>query len=108
MPVQIPILLIMLRIIRGAIQIAAVIIELPLLFRLTLKSLTANPKTPFVGWIYSVTDWLAAPFAKILPNGKLSGYPIDSATLAAIIVYAIIAFLVLMILPHPSKDTGRQ
>jgi YggT family protein len=97
----------MLRIIRGAINSAAVIIELLLLFRLTLKFLAANPKTPFVGGIYGITEWLVAPFAKILPNWKLSGFPIDSATLAAIIVYAVIVFLVLMILPGPSKDNVR-
>ena len=100
--------MIMLRIIRGAINIAAVIIELLLLFRFTLKFLAANPKTPFVGWIYGITEWLVAPFAKILPNGKLSGFPIDSATLAAIIVYAVIVFLVLMILPGRSKRNDEQ
>lgn len=93
----------MLGIVRALINIVAFVIELLLVFRLTLKFLAANPDTPFVSWICSITQWLVAPFTKILPNWKYSGFVIDSATLAAIIVYAVVAPLILMILPHLPK-----
>ena len=58
-------------IIRLIINTIAIIIELLLVFRLVLKFLQANPGTPFVAWIYSMTQWLVAPFSKILPNWKI-------------------------------------
>ena len=95
----------MFRIIRALINVVALIIELLLIFRLIFKFLVANAGTPFVAWLYGVTAPLVAPFAKILPNWKFSGFVLDSATLAALIVYAIAGCLLLMILPHSRKKT---
>jgi uncharacterized protein YggT (Ycf19 family) len=94
----------MFRIIRGLVNFASVIIELLLTCRFILKFLTANSATPFVAWIYGITAPLVAPFAKILPNWKYSGYVIDFATLAALIVCAIVAYLILMILPYSGRE----
>ena len=93
----------MFRIIRALINFVAVIIELLLVCRLIFKFLAVNTGTPFVAWIYSITASLVAPFAKILPDWKFSGYVIDFATLAALIVCAIVAYLILMVLPYPGK-----
>jgi len=95
----------MFRIIRALINVVALIIELLLIFRLIFKFLVANAGTPFVAWLYGVTAPLVAPFAKILPDWKFSGFVLDSATLAALIVYAIAGCLLLMILPHSRKKT---
>ena len=93
----------MFRIIRALINFIAVIIELLLVCRLIFKFLVVNTGTPFVAWIYSITAPLVAPFAKILPNWRFSGYVIDFATLAALIVCAIVAYLILMVLPYSGK-----
>ena len=95
----------MFRIIRALINFVALIVELLLIFRLIFKFLVANAGTPFVALIYGITAPLVAPFAKILPNWKFSGFVLDSATLAALIVYAIAGCLLLMILPHSRKKT---
>jgi len=95
----------MFRIIRALINFVALIVELLLIFRLIFKFLVANAGTPFVAWLYGVTAPLVAPFAKILPDWKFSGFVLDSATLAALIVYAIAGCLLLMILPHSRKKT---
>jgi len=95
----------MFRIIRALINFVALIVELLLIFRLIFKFLVANAGTPFVAWLYGVTAPLVAPFAKILPDWKLSRFVLDSATLAALIVYAIAGCLLLMILPHSRKKT---
>jgi hypothetical protein len=78
----------MFRIIRALINIVASIIELLLVFRFTLKGLVANPGTPFVAWLYGITSPLVAPFAKILPDWKFSGFVVHFATLAALVAYA--------------------
>jgi len=97
----------MLRIVRGLINLVVLIIELLLAFRLLLKFLVANPATPFVSWMYGITKWLVVPFAKIFPDWKVSRFVIDSPTLAAIIVYAVVALLILKIVPHPPKQIER-
>ena len=93
----------MFRIIRALINFVAAIIELLLVCRLIFKFLVVNTETPFVAWIYGITAPLVAPFAKILPDWKFSGYVIDFATLAALIVCAIVAYLILMVLPYSGK-----
>jgi uncharacterized protein YggT (Ycf19 family) len=95
----------MFRIIRALINFVAVIVELLLTCRLILKFLVVNTATPFVAWIYSITAPLVAPFTKILPNWKFSGYVIDFATLAALIVCAVVAYLILMILPLSGRES---
>jgi hypothetical protein len=44
-----------------------------------------------------------APFAKILPDWKFSGFVVDFATVAALIVVAIAGSLLLMLFPYPRK-----
>jgi YGGT family len=94
----------MFRIIRALINFVAVIIELLLTIRLIFKFLVVNAGTPFVAWIYGITASLVAPFAKILPDWKFSGFVVDFATLAALIVYAIAGYLILMVLPYSGKE----
>ena len=91
----------MFRILRAFINIVVGIIELLLTFRFIFKFLVVNTGTPFVAWIYNVTGPLAAPFSKILPNWKFSGFVVDFATVAAIIVFALAGYLLLMLFPYP-------
>ena len=93
----------MFRILRAFINIVAGIIALLLTIRLIFEFLVVNTGTPFVAWIYSVTAPLVAPFAKILPNWKFSGFVVDFATVAAIIVFALAGSLLLMLFPYPHK-----
>ena len=95
----------MFRIIRAFINIVVGIIELLLTFRLIFKFFVVNAGTPFVAWLYGVTARLVAPFAKISPDLKFSGFVVDLATLVALIVYAIAGYLILMIIPYPIKET---
>ena len=93
----------MFRIIRAFINIVVGIIELLLSIRLIFKFLVVNTGTPFVAWLYGVTARLVAPFAKILPDWKFSGFVVDFATLAALIVYAIAGYLILLLFPYSGK-----
>ena len=94
----------MIRIIRALINIVVGIIELLLTFRLVFTFLAVNPDTPFVAWLYRVTAPLVAPFAKILPNWKFSGFVVDFATVAALIVFALSGGLLLMVFSYRRKE----
>ena len=93
----------MFRILRAFINIVVGIIELLLTFRLIFKFLVVNTGTPFVAWLYNVTAPLVAPFSKILPNWKFSGFVVDFATVAALIVYSLAGCLLLMLFPYSRK-----
>ena len=96
----------MFRVLRGLVNFAALIIELLLVFRFVFKFFVVNPNTPFVAWMYAITAPLVAPFARILPNLKYSGFVVDFSTLTALIVYAIAAYLILAAIPRPERDIG--
>jgi uncharacterized protein YggT (Ycf19 family) len=93
----------MFRILRAFINIVVGIVELLLTFRLIFEFLVVNTGTPFVSWLYGVTAPLVAPFAKILPNWKFSGFVVDFATVAALIVFALAGSLLLMFFPRSRK-----
>ena len=93
----------MFRILRAFINIVIGIIELLLTFRLILEFVVVNTGTPFVAWLYSVTAPLVAPFSNILPNWKVSGFVVDFATLAAVIVFGLAGTLLLMLIPNSRK-----
>lgn len=82
-------------IVRTIVNLVIGIIEFLLGLRFVFRFLAVNPKTPFVAWIYDTSASLVAPFAKILPDLKLGGFLIDLTTLAALIVYALIGYLIL-------------
>ena len=93
----------MIGILRALINIVVGIIGLLLTFRLIFKFLTVNTDTPFVAWLYGITAPLVAPFAKILPNWRFSGFVVDFATVAALIVFGVAGSLLLMLFPYPRK-----
>ena len=93
----------MFRILRAFINLVVGVIGVLLTFRLIFEFLVVNTGTPFVAWLYRVTDPLVAPFAKILPDWKFSGFVVDFATVAALIVVAIAGSLLLMLFPYPRK-----
>jgi uncharacterized protein YggT (Ycf19 family) len=93
----------MIRILRAFINLVVGVVELLLTFRLIFEFLAVNKGTPFVAWLYGVTAPLVAPFAKILPNWEFSGYVVNFATVAAIIVFALAGGLLLMFFPCPRK-----
>jgi uncharacterized protein YggT (Ycf19 family) len=91
----------MFRILRTFINFVLAVIALLLTARLIFTFFVVNKGAPFVAWIYNVTAPLVAPFSNILPNWKFSGFVVDFATVAAIIVFAIAGSLLLMLIPCP-------
>lgn len=70
------------------------VIEILLAFRIVLSLLGANINSEFGSWIFNNTDSLVAPFQGIFPSPDLAGtFVIDSAAIFALIVYAVVAYL---------------
>lgn len=71
------------------------VIETLLLFRFMLKILGANPGSPFVAFIYSLSGMFVAPFRGIFRTAVAEGIEtvsvLEPATLFAFVVYLVLA-----------------
>lgn len=69
-----------------------------LLLRVLFHLLGANNETPFIQWLYGVSNYFVAPFVGVLPSPAIGTAAIDSASLVAIFIYfvAAIAFVKLI------------
>ncbi len=83
------------------------IIETLLAFRLVFKLLGANPGSPFVSFIYSLSGFFHAPFAGIFSKSTARGVEttavFEPSTVIAMIVYAIIAMGIMKLFVVSSK-----
>lgn len=72
------------------------VLEVLLAFRLVFKLLGANPASPFVAFIYSLTQIFLYPFTGIFPTAVTKGLEVQAilepTTIIAMIVYAVIAW----------------
>jgi uncharacterized protein YggT (Ycf19 family) len=93
----------MTNIVRSFINFVVGIIELLLTFRLIFEFFVVNAGTPFVGWLYGLTAPLVAPFSNILPSWKVSGFAVNFATVAAIIVFAVVGSVLLVLFPYSRR-----
>ncbi len=80
------------------------LLEIILFSRFLLKFLSANPKAIIVGLIYKTTDVIIFPFKFIFPNIHWNGYLIETATLSAMIGYALAVFIIFKLLRIFSED----
>lgn len=71
------------------------VIETLLVFRFTLKILGANPGSPFVSFIYTVSGIFIAPFRGIFHTAVAEGIEtvsvLEPATIFAFLVYLVLA-----------------
>ena len=94
------------RLINSIINVIFTIAEIFLLFRFALKLFAANEAASFVQFIYDTSQPLLAPFEGIFPTVADSGAVIEFSTLCAILVYALLAYL-LMALIDTVYEAGR-
>jgi Fe2+ transport system protein B len=85
--------------------VAAIVILLA--FRFVLMLLAANPANAFASIIYNVTNVLVAPFMTLLPTPAFEGGSIvDVASLVAMVVYPLVAWLFLTLFRILFDDTS--
>ncbi|MBI4033980.1 MAG: YggT family protein [Candidatus Brennerbacteria bacterium] len=83
--------------------------ELLLGLRILLRLLAANPLTPIVDFLYTVTDIIVFPFQGIFSNVQLRGGGIfDVVAITAMVGYPIIVYLLIEILHIIVKDKKRE
>ena len=99
-----------LRTLGAFVAVAFAVIETLLLLRFGFQLAGANPANGFVDFIYDVTRGLVSPFDNIVALESAGDGVLEWGTLIALIVYAAVAFLVMMLLwaassaPSPSGD----
>ena len=99
-----------LRTLGAFVAVAFAVVETLLLFRFGFKLADANPANGFVDFIYDVTKGLVDPFDNIVAAESAGDGILEWGTLIAVIVYAVVAFLILMLIwaassaPSPSGD----
>lgn len=95
-------------VLKSAINVVLSIIELFLGLRLVLKLFGANTGTPFVSWIYEASEPLLYPFRGMFaPSVLEEGVVIEFSTMFAMIVYALIAWLLIELISFIAK-AGRR
>lgn len=73
------------------------LLELLLLFRFVFLLLGANPNSGFVSFIYGLSEVFVMPFYGIFGQVNTSAATLDPATLIAMVVYAILGWVILRI-----------
>lgn len=83
-------------------------LEILLAFRLVLKLMGANPISGFVSFIYSLTQIFIVPFSGIFHLATSQGIEttavFEPGTLVAIIVYAVLAWGIVMLIRIFSRE----
>lgn len=74
------------------------ILETLLAIRLLLRLFAANPDAWFTQFIYGVTWPFVAPFQGVFPNTEVRGSVLEFSTILAMIVYALLAWVILAII----------
>lgn len=74
------------------------LLEAVLGLRFMLKLIAANPNAPFAQLVYGFTDLFLWPFHNLTPAPAAQGMVLETSTLIAMIVYAIIAWSVVKLL----------
>ena len=88
------------------------VLEVLFAFRLVFKLLGANPQSPFVSFIYSVSQAFLSPFSGIFRSAVTKGFETQSVlepmTIIAMIVYAVVAWGIVKLIeiskPHQNTE----
>lgn len=83
------------RLILAILDIVLATITLFLGVRIILKLVTANPETPIVSWIYSLTDGLIYPFQNIFPSVQTGTGIFDVTAIITMVAYILVFYVII-------------
>ncbi len=90
-------------------DVAIMILTFFIGLRFAFELLRANPATPFVDWIYRVSDVLIYPFRGIFANPTVvDGRVFDLVAMIALLAYGLIMYLVMYALDSLFRSTERS
>ncbi len=77
--------------------------------RILLRLFGANPRSPFVDWLYDTTAPLIAPFVGAFPNPVIErGFVIEFASIFALVIYAFLAYLISVLIAWIGREVRRH
>lgn len=93
------------------VWLLAGLLEAVLGLRFVLKLIAANPNAPFAQLVYGFTNLFLWPFHNLTPAPAAQGMVLETSTLIAMIVYAVLAWvmvklLYLIFLPSKSRTVS--
>jgi uncharacterized protein YggT (Ycf19 family) len=90
------------------IYLALGILEILLIIRFMLKLLAANPYASFTSFMYAITEPFVAPFEGVFPSPQTNGgLVLDVAAVLAMIVYALLVWLIVSIIDTVARRPAR-
>jgi hypothetical protein len=84
------------------------VIDIIIAARFLGKLLGASSQSAFVTFIYNVSSPLVAPFKGIFGNGGTSGNTFETASLVAIVVYAVIGWGLVVLIRIVTAPRGTK
>lgn len=90
--------------VRTIINAILAIVAFFLMLRIVFLLFSVNQATPFVSWILSVSGFLIAPFAGIVPNLGLATGVVDIVALISLLAYFLVGYLIISLL-HSLLET---
>lgn len=66
-----------------------------LVTRLIFRFFSTNPQTPFVQWIFEISNSLMVPFVNIVPNLTTQTGVLDLVAVITLIAYLVIGYILL-------------
>lgn len=79
------------------------IIEALILIRILLKLLAANPDAGFSSFMYGITEPFVAFFEGVFPTPASRGSVLELSSVLAIIVYALLAYIIVRVIRIVSR-----
>ena len=70
------------------------VLEVLIAIRFLLRMFGANPNAAFSSAILTITAPFVAPFVGVFPNTQASGAVFEPASLLAIVIYALLAWVI--------------
>jgi uncharacterized protein YggT (Ycf19 family) len=81
------------------------VIEIILALRLIFRLLGANPGNGLVNFLYTISAPLVAPFVGIFRQPVVSGSVLEWSTVIAMIIYAVVAYLIVQLIRTSTRST---
>ena len=79
------------------------VLEALIAIRFVMKALAANPGAAFTQFIYGVTQPFVGPFQGVFPTAQTHGSVIELSALLAIVVYALLAYVIVRLIALASR-----
>lgn len=81
----------------GVTNMVLSIIAFFLGLRIILRLFSANPATPIVDWVYSISEFFLSPFRGIFPNLGIESGVLDMVSIIALVGYMLLGYLLIEI-----------